>query len=1782
MSAVAASPASFDAAWLASLAWQPLDEVDRLQRWQLTEPGGRQWLGVRASDAASAWEHARLDREYSLGPCLAADWALLPVARLNTDAGLLVVFDGAGCQPLSALIHGTLALERFAELALGCCEALAKAHAQGIVHRDLRPAHWLLGADGRVRLAGFAYAHVAGQGHTAPLRLARGSLAYLAPEHAGAPSPAADLYALGVCFYQWLAGQLPLQAASPEQWLHQHLAVAPAPLLQWRPDLPQALAAVVEQLLAKQPAQRPASAGQLLTALWPHRAGCAAPREHTPSTPPLWVGRQPQLATLQAAGAQWQGGQGGAVLIEGVAGIGKTRLVRHWYQGLGSGPWLLASAKCEQGGHAKPYASLASALGALFNQLASANAPQPWRAPLREALASSGGTLTHLLPQLQALCGPLPPGRPAEGEARRQQLGALKRLLAALARPAHPLLMFLDDAQWLDEETLGLLLELPEAAFGHLLLVLTYRPSALDDGEPLPRLRQHLARLGARCRHLALPPLTPAEINELLAASLPSTPDTASLASRLHRQADGNPLYVCQVIDVLRESATPLPAVPAFADLPALMHTRLAQLPAEALAPLRALALLADPLPLAALAEACELPEAKLLADLRPAFKAGLLSERQAGLTLAHDAVAEALRAPLSAAEAATLHQRLATNLLRHLPAQAEPAAVFRAASQAARATPPRAAEQRLAWVALLARASRLAHRSVAPATALDYAKHAQRLNQGLGYTALERELALLEARCRVLAADYHGAEQGLRALLASAPAGTANLELYRLRGEIHTLQGDYPGALGVAREGLATLGLVLAEAPSKAEAEQRWQGLCERLGNTPLQRLLALPRARASQALERQALLAVSLIPGSFIAPHWLLYAASELLTQALDDGLSAASVHGLGWLGVAMAEHLGLYAEGREWAECAQQLAERPEYSASAVSVLLALEQVSPWTRPLPRVLGLAEQALQASLAQGAPSFACFANLHVVADQLVMGAPIERMLHQIDTGLAMAGHLEFNDAQAVLFCQARYIRRLAGPIQACVAIPEREALAAQVQASQMGPLKFWWELFEGLFLFLEGQFAAAAERLDAAWGLTWAAPCHIHQIDLALFSVLNRAAMPGPAPAASAFEPGLGRLRQWAALNPAHFADRLALAEAEVLRAQGEPLAALKRFEEAIGHAARCGAVHIQGLAHLLEGRCLAELGLAVGAHTHQRLARDAWRRWGAPVLAEHLEAEHPHLREQPAAATALAQPPERDMLAMLTACQALSREISPQALVNTLLRHAITQAGATDAALVVLSGATPWVQASAHAHGEGIEVQQPAASAAVPLGMVGEAAQRGTPWVLDAHEAFWRYAQCPYLAQLGQGSLACVPLLDQQAVYAVLFLCNRHLPAVFGPAVLDRLALLCNQAAISLANARTYASLLQENQRRRSSEASLRRTQALLAIGQSVSRLGAFNWHYAVEPSFWSERLLGELGLPCEWLSAALDDPLALVHLDDRARVGAALAEACQQPRGLRLELRTLPLADGPRYLELAAEPEGAEAFVGVVLDISERRRTEHALQGAQAELERNAQATLLGELAASITHEVNQPLASILSNAGASLRWLERPAPDVAEAVEGLRDILAEGQRAAAIINGLRTLARQAPAQLQAVNLAGVTEHVLSLLRGELDEHQVQLTLAVPPQAQVRADALQLQQVLRNLASNALQALKAMPPPLRRLHLQAVALPGQWLVTVEDSGPGIAAADQARVFQAFYSTRPGGMGMGLAICASILAAHGGVLQHTEGRAGQTVFFFTLGQA
>ena len=361
----------------------------------------------------------------------------------------------------------------------------------------------------------------------------------------------------------------------------------------------------------------------------------------------------------------------------------------------------------------------------------------------------------------------------------------------------------------------------------------------------------------------------------------------------------------------------------------------------------------------------------------------------------------------------------------------------------------------------------------------------------------------------------------------------------------------------------------------------------------------------------------------------------------------------------------------------------------------------------------------------------------------------------------------------------------------------------------------------------------------------------------------------------------------------------------------------------------------------------------------------------------------------------------------------------------------------------------------------------------------------------------------------------------------------------------------------------------------------EDDLRRSKAILDETQRTTRCGSMGFNTSTGEVFWSAEGARIFGFDPQD-RPTVDLIWERIHPDDRWLSERSVERARRGEPDTGYEVR-LVMADGSiRYVRRIDPPGGTESPVDsvcAVIDITDAREAEAALQEAQAELTRITRVTTLGELAASIAHEIRQPLSAIKTNGEASLRWLLRPKPDIEEVHQGLQSMIADAQLAAEIVDRIHSLSRKSKPERLVFDLNKMLEDVVALIRGEIVRQRVspraELASGLPA---IRGDRVQLQQVVINLVINGIQAMAGLDTT-RVLSLRSKRHgDDQVLVEVEDRGGGIDSAIADRLFQPFFTTKSEGMGLGLAICRSIIEAHGGRLWFTRVEVG-TIFHFTL---
>jgi PAS domain S-box-containing protein len=360
-------------------------------------------------------------------------------------------------------------------------------------------------------------------------------------------------------------------------------------------------------------------------------------------------------------------------------------------------------------------------------------------------------------------------------------------------------------------------------------------------------------------------------------------------------------------------------------------------------------------------------------------------------------------------------------------------------------------------------------------------------------------------------------------------------------------------------------------------------------------------------------------------------------------------------------------------------------------------------------------------------------------------------------------------------------------------------------------------------------------------------------------------------------------------------------------------------------------------------------------------------------------------------------------------------------------------------------------------------------------------------------------------------------------------------------------------------------------------------LGRREAYQAEAQRLSHTGSFGWRVSTGELLWSDETFRIFQYD-RTTKPIMEHLLARVHPDDTALVKQALERALHQGNDLDFDHRLL-LPDGcVKYVRVVAhasiDESGSIEFVGAAMDVTAAKEAEEELRQAQADLAHVNRVTTMGELTASLAHEVNQPIAAAVTNAQTCVRWLAGDIPNLDKARAAAMRIVEDGTRAADIINRIRQFFTKGAPQRESVDVNDLIREMIVLMRGEATRYAISVrTELAPDLAQVMGDRVQLQQVILNLIMNSIDAMKDVEGTRELIITSRRAEHDELLASVSDTGVGLPPQQADQIFNAFFTTKPQGTGMGLSISRSILESHGGRLWAADNTPRGARFCLTL---
>nr|WP_240806992.1 AAA family ATPase [Polyangium spumosum] len=1781
-------------------------------------------LKLLRGDRPTNDEYARLQREYEISRGLSPPAPIRACALDTSSPRPVLVLEDVEGVPLAQLLGEPMPVGRFLSLAAQITSALSELHAQDVVHRSLRPACvFVLHDEGGVKIGDFSRAFVL-RHDEAPLEEAHGiasALPYTSPEQlvrAARVDGRADLYSLGVIFYEMLVGSLPFSARDPVEWIHCHVAQRPSAPAARLPAIPSIVSDIVLKLLAKEPEDRYQSARGLeadllrclaqwrqATHIEPFPLGEQDVPERLQLTKRLY-GRDADLAALHEAFERVaRDGRPALVLLSGFSGIGKSTLMGELRWSVMQRDCAFAAGKFDLVMRERPYAIFSQALAELVQKLLGAPEEhiEAWRVRILDSLGPNARLMTEFVPRLSLIVGEQPavpalPPTEAQGRFRR----VLWKLLSLFSAPEKPLVLFLDDLQWVDTASRELIEHLmlhPDTR--HLLLVGAYRDNEVDASHPLAGMLRALAEADAVVQTIHLGPLDVRELETLLVDTLhASRAAVAPLARLIHEKTAGNPFFVNQFLtalyheDLLRFDAsarafrwdTDRIHEKGYTDNVAdLMAAKLMRLSSAAREVLMLSACAGHQVDMRTLVAITGLTEEALQRLLWEPLEAGLLVRRGDLVSFTHDRVQQAAYALVPPERRGDIHLQIGRHLLREAGSPEEH--VFDLANHfnlGAERIVDRRERETAAEIDLAA--ARKAHGATAYAAAADYYAAGIALLSSDAWESrhdLMWSLELGRAECRFLAGRPAEAEALLGALLGRARSRFQRAAVHRVLTDLHITQARYAEAAQSGLASLALFGLRLPAHPSPAAVDAAYEAVLVELGERPIESLLDEPPMVDPDACAALDVMSSLIAPAYLTDENLLCLLACQMALVTLRNGIAPASAHGYACFGMVLGPRFGRYEEGYRFGHLACELSEREENLASRPKVInYFANHTDPWTHHVRQGIRLTEQGLDAALRLGNLTYTCYLSFQLLVFRWAASDPLEEILADSERRLAYVRNAKFGYMIDGIAGIRLAIRRLHDP-RAPDLDPSlsAQALEKRLDAPFQGAMRSLYYMLKAESLLFAGDMEGASIAAAVAKADLWTARSHLFVSSYPFVRAVSLAASAeAGAPDAVLREIAEHRrlLAAWAARCPDNFAHKASLVDAELARLEGRHEQAMALYEQAVKEARRHGFLQYEALANELAGRYYLARGYVTIGCAYLHEARDGHRRWGAHEKVRQLDASFPALDKRPSGDDADAvrgTDVQLDTLTVVKATQAISQEIVLPRLLSTLTRLVIEHAGAQRGTLVLAKGEGSSVVATAEAGQEQVTLVTSAEERsleALPMSILHYVRRTRDRVLLGDASAPSPFATDPYILRFRPRSVYCAPIIRKDTLVGLAYLENNLTPRAFTQDKLTVLDFLFSQAAISLENAKLYAELEQENAERTRAEAKVRKSQQQLqAIIDNTSAVvfikdleGRYILINRPFEELWQRSKTEILGKTDAQVSGVPHE------VDSYRRNDRIVLES-----GKAMQLEETAFHDGTLHTFLVIKfpvydaTGQAYGVCGIGTDITERKRGENALREA---------VRLRDEFLSVASHELRTPLTS-LQLATQRLQRLAGKETLAPEAVRELATVSArQVKRLDQLVDALLDVSRLQMGELslrfEPVDLALVARDVLDGLAADLTRAGCPVQTNIHGPVVGSWDRLRLEQVLTNLLTNAMKFGAGKP-----IEVAVSEDDGQATLVVTDHGIGIEPAAQERIFRRFERAVPvehyGGLGLGLYIAHQIVSSHGGTIE-VESRPGDGATF------
>ncbi|MFA6292585.1 MAG: AAA family ATPase [Victivallales bacterium] len=1777
-------------------------------------------IKVLSREYPSQEEIARFRREYETTRSLADIKSAIQVYDLiECGNSLAMILEDFGGQSLKDLIsqNRLATVKEFLIIAIKIAQALQEIHSVGIVHLDINPANILYNdTTGQIKIIDFGISII----RTKEVMTFRnsgvieGTLAYISPEQTGRMNRQVDwrtdFYSLGATFYKMLTGRTLFESADTLELVHAHIARKPVLPHEIDQHIPKVISSITMKLLSKNVEDRYQSAEGIKTDL----AQCLKRLEETGIIkdfpigfkdiserfilPSKLYGRENEITTLVAILDRVSTGRKEMVLVSGAPGIGKTSVIRefHWHI-VQKRSWFISS-KFDQFVRNIPYSAIIGAFKELIHQLLSESDENltAWREEIQTALSPNCQIMVDLIPELELIIGPQPPVSVLGAKESQNRFKIVfYDFIMLFCKREHPLVIFLDDMQWADMPSLGLIETIMSIEDRALMLICAYRDHEVNDSHPFTAAVRQIP--GEFISRLHLNALGSDHIAGMVFDIVKNNRDEIEpLAALIHKKTAGNPFFAGEFLKTLNSEKLLTFDVRDYKWRWDLEHIRekgftdnvvdlvignIGKFAQKTQLLLKYSSMLGNIFDLEKLSILSEASREDVFKGLNEAIHEGfVIPLNENTFTFSHDRIQQGAYNMIPEDERSLEHLRAGRLLWSGIEEDRLDDNLFVILDQFNKGIRLiKSGEEKLKISELNYKAGKKAKESAAFFPAYQFFKAGiELLDESSWKSRYDFTLSIHNnaAEAAYLSTDHDGMERLGRIILKNIRITIDKAPFYVTRVKAATSQGKMVEALDIGLDFLDELGVHIPRNPSKTHISiNSFKTRLALRGITPKD----IARFPDTKDPRLQAILAIMeniYASAHFCAPKTLAVIVYKVIRILVKERVSYSVSRIFFML-------YGAFFGGHEYIRVPELLANRPDAKESEViGLFLNAYSVLHWKEHLRETFPLLMRTYAVGLELGNFVYVGFAVLNRFRHMFIAGVEFSEMEKDFETYVPVLFRLK-QDRSAIgclLFHQA-VLNLMGSSDDPCIISGNVYREEEKISYHELGKdltILFTFYFLKMFLCYLFGRNAEAmknsitAEICMGTLGIQANSGSYYFYDSLVHLTGIDQLSDKERRESLKRVDGNQKKLKKWAHNTPVNYKHKHLLVKAELSRIKGRINATMDYYDQAI--------------ANELAGRFYLDQEKEKIASVYLTDARYLYQRWGALAKVGDMDRKYPWLSSKVrisskdnSEGTTNTSTTESglDTGSILKASRALSEEIILERLLSQLMRIVMENAGAQRGFLALNNNGRLTVEAQGSLESQDEPVLKSAAidrEIKLSAAVVHYVERTKETIVLNDAANEGPFIQDEYIRQNKLRSVLCLPIMNQSVLTGILYLENNIAVGAFTPGRVKVLEMLASQAAISIENAKLYSQLGESERNYR---------------GLYENALeGIFQFSIEGRMISCNPSLAGMMGFssPEDLLKRSINvfevgfaDPQVLdemmrILLDQGQVVGFDMPMIRKDRRKIwvAVSARTVRNANGEvAYLE------------GSLLDVTEKREKENEQRKREAA---EAASQAKGEFLARMSHEIRTPMNAIIG-----FSELLSKLDMTAKQQDYLYKVISSAKSLLGIINDILDFSKIEAGKLRIetveFRLDEIINTILNLFSLSASEKGIKLITDIPPDVPcfVKGDPLRLGQVLSNLVSNAVKFTEQGYVLLKVELLQKKADSCRIRFIVRDTGIGMTREQAETIFEAFaqaensVTRRYGGTGLGLTISRQLLRLMGSELDVESEPGKGTAFAFTL---